>query len=144
MIINLLRIYLGRQEKEIPQTTVTENAHLKFMDLSVLNAEGNLHTKTGICSLCTIKMAITGIIPLMVLTGKICVLTAMKMSTAEDCLLITSVVKNRFFSNLTETIFEPIRCIILLQPPWDLPMMVVLGSRSCAEKQMLETYEVVG
>jgi hypothetical protein len=48
MIINLLRIYSGRQEKKIPQPTVTENAHLKFMGLSVLNAEGNLLTKTGI------------------------------------------------------------------------------------------------
>jgi hypothetical protein len=99
MIINLLRIYSVRQEKEIPQTTVTENAHLKFTDLSVLNAEGNLLTKTGICSLYTIKMAITEIIPLMVLTGKICAFTAMKMSTAEDCLLIISVMKNRFFKS---------------------------------------------
>jgi len=118
------------------------NAHLKFTDLSVLNAEGNLLTKIGIFSLYTIKMATTGVIPLMVLTGKICVFTAMKMSTAGDCLLIISVMKNMFFLNLTETIFEPIMCIILLQPHWDLPKMVILVSRRCAQKQMLETYDV--
>jgi len=35
-----------------------------------------------------IRMAITAIIPLMVLTGKICVFTATRMNTAGDCLVI--------------------------------------------------------
>jgi hypothetical protein len=96
LIINLLRIYSERQEKEIPQLTITESAHFKSTDLSVLNAEENLLSKTGICSLYTIKMAIIGIIHQMVLTGKIFVFTAMKMSTAGDCMQIISVIKNRF------------------------------------------------
>jgi len=45
-------------------------------------------------------MEITGIIPPMVLTGKISVFTAMRTNTAEDCLGIISVKSNRGFLSL--------------------------------------------
>ena len=77
-------------------------------------------------------MAITEIIPLMVQIGKICVFTVMKMSTVEDCLLITSIIKNSVCMNIIKTLFEPITCIILLQQCWDELMVVVSWSRSCS------------